>query len=102
MFEDVNRMAVELLAAGGLDVIPPPQQVCCGAIHHHNGAHHDAEELAKHNIDTFLPANGPAVDLIVTNIAGCGAMLREYDFLLRDDPAYAPRAREFVRRVRDI
>src|SRR5258708_37245738 len=41
MFEDVNRMAVELLAAGGLDVIAPPQQVCCGAIHHHNGAHPD-------------------------------------------------------------
>jgi glycolate oxidase iron-sulfur subunit len=29
-------------------------------------------------------------------------MLREYDVLLRDDPAYADRAREFVRRVRDV
>ena len=102
MFERVNRQAVELLVASGLDVVAPREQGCCGAIHHHNGAHHPAEELAKRNIDTFLPAGKPGVDYIATNIAGCGAMLREYDFLLRDDPQYAARAKEFARRVRDI
>src|SRR6185437_3275382 len=74
MFEKVNRQAVELLAAAGAEVITPHAQGCCGAIHHHNGAHHPAEELAKRNIDTFLPTNGPEVDFIATNIAGCGAM----------------------------
>jgi glycolate oxidase iron-sulfur subunit len=102
MFEDVNRMAVELLAASGADVIVPRAQGCCGAIHHHNGAHHPAEELAKRNIDTFLPTSGTPVDFIATNIAGCGAMLREYDFLLRDDPQYADRAKVFSSKVRDI
>jgi len=91
MFETVNRQAVELLAACGADVVAPRAQGCCGAIHHHNGAHHPAEDLARRNIDTFLPTNGPAVDYIATNIAGCGAMLRDYDFLLRDDAAYAAR-----------
>jgi glycolate oxidase iron-sulfur subunit len=102
MFEDVNRQAVELLAASGCDVLAPPRQACCGAIHHHNGAHHAAEAFARRNIDAFLPQDGPGVDLIATNIAGCGAMLRDYDFLLRDDPKYAERAKEFVKRVRDI
>lgn len=102
MFEPVNRMAVELLAAAGAEVVVPRAQVCCGAIHHHNGAHRPAEEMARRNIDVFLPKKGPGVDFIATNIAGCGAMLREYDFLLRDDPAYAERAKEFSRRVRDI
>ena len=102
MFERVNRQAVELLVASGVDVVAPRAQGCCGAIHHHNGAHHPAEELAKRNIDTFLPAGKAGVDFIATNIAGCGAMLREYDFLLRDDPQYAARAKEFARRVRDI
>ena len=46
--------------------------------------------------------SGPAVDFIATNIAGCGALLREYDFLLRDDPEYAERAKEFAKKVRDI
>jgi glycolate oxidase iron-sulfur subunit len=102
MFDRVNRQAVDLLRAAGATVLAPPQQACCGAIHHHNGAHGPAEAFARHNIDTFLPKDGPAVDFIATNIAGCGAMLREYDVLLRDDPAYAARAKEFVRRVRDI
>jgi glycolate oxidase iron-sulfur subunit len=102
MFDKVNRQAVELLAACGADVYVAPGQDCCGAIHHHNGAHHPAEELAKRNIDAFLPREGAPVDYVVSNIAGCGAMLKEYDFLLRDDKEYAERAKEFSKRVRDI
>lgn len=102
MFDEVNRQAVELLAAAGADVLAPPAQTCCGAIHHHSGAHGPAQAFARRNIDAFLPENGPAVDCIATNIAGCGAMLREYDLLLRDDPKYAQRARQFSARVRDI
>jgi glycolate oxidase iron-sulfur subunit len=102
MFDEVNRKAAELLSACGADVLTPPAQDCCGAIHHHNGAHHPAEELAKRNIDVFVPREGQAVDYIVTDIAGCGAMLREYDFLLRDDSQYADRAKIFASKVRDI
>jgi glycolate oxidase iron-sulfur subunit len=102
MFESVNRQAVELLSASGATVITPRSQGCCGAIHHHNGAHHPAERLAKNNIDTFLPKTGPQVDYIATCIAGCGAMLKEYDFLLRDDPEYSERAKLFSSKVRDV
>lgn len=102
MFETVNRQAVELLAAAGADVLVPPAQTCCGAIHHHCGHHVPAMDRAKRNIDAFLPIHGEQVDVIATTIAGCGAMLREYDHLLRDDPAYADRARTFASRVRDI
>ena len=102
LYDKVNQQAVELLAAGGANVQIPSLQGCCGAIHHHNGHHEPAREMAKRNIDAFCPKEGPGVDFIVTNIAGCGAMLREYDHLLRDDPLYAQRAREFSSRVRDI
>lgn len=102
LFDKTNRQAVELLAAAGANVLVPRAQVCCGAIHHHNGEVVPAQAMARKNIDTFLPLDGPGVDHIVTNIAGCGAMLKEYDHLLRDDPAYAERAEEFSRRVCDI
>ena len=102
MFEEVNRKAVELLAACGADVVATHRQVCCGAIHHHSGEDEPAKAFARRNIDAFCPESGPAVDFIVTNIAGCGATLREYDLLLRDDPRYAERAKDFAARVRDI
>jgi glycolate oxidase iron-sulfur subunit len=102
MFDRVNRQAVELLAAGGAEVLAPRAQGCCGAIHHHNGAHGPAEAMARHNIDTFMPEGGPQVDFVATTVAGCGAMLREYDFLLRDDPAYRDRAKQFAAKVRDV
>ena len=97
IFEKVNRQTVDLLAACGADVFVPRAQACCGAIHNHNGARAGAQDLARRNIDAFEGA-----DVIVTNVAGCGAMLREYDVLLRDDPHYAERARGFVARVRDV
>ena len=102
MFDKVNRQAFELLAAAGADVVCPRAQGCCGAIHHHNGAHRSAGDLARQNIDTFLPASGEKVDFIISTVAGCGAMLREYDVLLRDDPQYADRAKNFVSCVRDV
>jgi glycolate oxidase iron-sulfur subunit len=58
--------------------------------------------MARRNIDAFIPMGSVGVDRITTTIAGCGAMLREYDVLLRDDPAYAGRAKEFAAMVRDI
>ena len=102
MFDSTNRKAVELLAACGAEVVVPRSQGCCGAIHHHNGVHQPAQMMARDNIDAFLPRDGGGVDFIVTNIAGCGAMLREYDHLLRDDADYADRAKQFAAKVRDI
>jgi glycolate oxidase iron-sulfur subunit len=102
MFEKVNRQAVELLSACGAEVIVAAEQTCCGAIHHHNGAHEPSMEYARRNIDAFLPEHGEGVDFIATTIAGCGAMIREYDVLLRDDPKYAERAKKFTAKVRDV
>jgi glycolate oxidase iron-sulfur subunit len=100
--EKTNRHAVELLNACGFDVFAPRRQRCCGAIHHHGGKLADAQARARRNIDLFLPLSGKPVDFIATNIAGCGAMLKEYQLLLRDDPNYRDRAGEFSRKVRDV
>ena len=101
-YDRVNRMAIEILSASGVDVYTPPQQGCCGAIHKHGGDLERARELARANIDLFLPRDGTAIDYIVTNIGGCGSTLKEYDVLLRDDPVYSGFAAEFRRRYRDI
>ncbi|MGA2498899.1 MAG: heterodisulfide reductase-related iron-sulfur binding cluster [Tepidisphaeraceae bacterium] len=102
LFDGLNRMAIDLLAAAGAQVLVPPSQGCCGAIHHHNSEPETARQLARRNLDAFMPAGQEPPQWITTAIAGCGAMLREYDRLLAGDPHYAERAREFVRRTRDI
>ena len=42
------------------------------------------------------------MDTIVVNAAGCGSAMKEYGHLLRDDPAWAARAKAFAAKVRDV
>jgi len=104
LFQHVNRQTIRLLQHAGCDVIVPKTQGCCGAIHHHAGEIHGAEEMARRNIDAFFPEGGnqPKIDFLINNISGCGAMLKDYAHLLRDDAAYAGRAENLVAKTRDI
>lgn len=103
LFQPVNRQSIDLLTHCGCETVVPRRQVCCGAIHHHSGDVETARRLARQNIDAFeRSAAGERFDWIVSSVAGCGAMLREYPHLLRDDPDYANRAHAFAERCRDI
>ena len=55
--------------------------------------------IARRNIDQFPPEQ---FDAIITNAGGCGSHLKHYAKLLGDDPAYAARAHEWDRKVKDI
>jgi glycolate oxidase iron-sulfur subunit len=55
--------------------------------------------LARKNIDALLAGN---YDAILTNAAGCGSTLKEYDELLEEDPQYAAKAVEFKKRMKDV
>jgi glycolate oxidase iron-sulfur subunit len=87
------------LAHNGYRSARAPGQGCCGALHAHAGDLETARALARTNVAAFERA-GDA--LIVTNAAGCGAMLKEYGHLLADDPAWAERARAVSARARDV
>ncbi len=99
VFGEVNRTCVRVLAENGCEVIAPRDQTCCGALHAHNGEREKAKQLATHNIDVFEKLD---VEAIVVNAAGCGATMKEYGELLKNDPVYAERAEEFSRKVKDI
>jgi glycolate oxidase iron-sulfur subunit len=98
MFSDVNDATVRVLRRNGCDVIFPPKQICCGALNVHNGESSAARMMARRNIDAFLDAGA---DAVVVNAAGCGAAMKEYDHLLRDDPIYAEKAKRFSSLVKD-
>jgi glycolate oxidase iron-sulfur subunit len=99
VFRDINEATIRVLSANGCEVITPVQQQCCGALHIHAGEAECGRELARQNIAVFEAYN---CDAIIINSAGCGSNLKEYGHLLRDDPAYALRARNFSAKVKDI
>src|SRR5229473_1148084 len=98
-FPQVNAATARVFAAEGCEVIAPRTQPCCGALLVHAGEEPAALELAKKTIDTF---EGSDLDAIVSNAAGCGSNVKDYAYLLRDDPAYADRARSFSAKCKDI
>ena len=95
----LNRATVRVLAAAGYDVVTPPIQGCCGALHTHGGHLGEARRMARAVIETF---EGAQVDLVVANAAGCGAAMKQYGRLLRDDAAWRARAARFSAQVRDV
>lgn len=99
LFSDINRDTVDVLLANNCEVHTPPLQSCCGSLHGHNGEVDTAKLLARRNIDTIPPGD---YDAIITNAAGCGSHLKNYDHLLHDDPAYTDRAREWSTKLKDI
>jgi glycolate oxidase iron-sulfur subunit len=98
-FSSVNAATARVLAAEGCEVVAPQAQPCCGALLVHAGEEAAAVELAKRTIDAFERAN---VETVVTNAAGCGSNVKDYGHLLRDEPEYAERAKEFGARCKDI
>ena len=97
-FSEINAATVRVLRRNGCDVVFPRNQICCGALNVHNGESEAAKKMARRNIDVFLDAG---VDAIIVNAAGCGAAMKEYDHLLRNDPAYAEKAKRFSALVKD-
>jgi glycolate oxidase iron-sulfur subunit len=98
LFAETNRATARVLARNGCTLITPRRQVCCGALYLHGGARAAALACARRNLDAF-PDD---LSAIVVNAAGCGAMLKQYGELLAGDPVYAPRARAFSAKVRDV
>ncbi len=98
-YAEVHRATARVLARNGFDVIVPPGQGCCGALAVHSGDLEAGRATARVNIEAFSHVE---IDAVLVNSAGCGAAMKEYDFLLRNDPAYAESARRFSGNVQDV
>ncbi|HEY6329443.1 MAG TPA: heterodisulfide reductase-related iron-sulfur binding cluster [Blastocatellia bacterium] len=99
LFASTNRATLQVLTANGCSIVDVTDQACCGALHAHAGEIETARQLARRNIDAFLAAD---VDRVVVNAAGCGAAMKEYAHLLKDDATYKEKAARFSASVQDI
>ena len=98
MYAEVSRQTVRVLAQQGFEVVTPKDQKCCGAPHLTEGDPETARKLAVHNIELFLALDA---DAIVTDCAGCGAALKEYEELL-EGTADHDKLVAFKAKVKDV
>jgi glycolate oxidase iron-sulfur subunit len=99
LFHPTNRATERVLTHNGYTMVHVSNQRCCGALHLHAGDMETARQLARKNIAAF---ERTPTDYIVSNSAGCGAMLKEYGHLLHHDPVWSERAQQFSAKVRDV
>ena len=98
-FARLNEATVRVLQRNGCEVVIPGAQNCCGALHVHSGLKDQARALARNNIDAVLTGE---FDAVITNAAGCGSTLKEYDELLEHDLAYRDKAIQFKSLMKDV
>lgn len=98
MYPEVSRQTVRVLTHQGFEVLTPKQQKCCGAPHLNEGDRGTARSLARYNLDLFMALD---VDAIVTDCAGCGAALKDYEELLEASGDHA-RLKGFRSKIKDI
>ncbi|MDQ6779857.1 MAG: heterodisulfide reductase-related iron-sulfur binding cluster [Candidatus Eremiobacteraeota bacterium] len=98
LFRQTHAATARVLARNGCDVSFVADAWCCGALNIHAGERTEALRMARHNIAAF---EAHAVDAIVVNSAGCGAVMKEYAALLRDDERYRDKAQRFSALVKD-
>jgi glycolate oxidase iron-sulfur subunit len=97
MFPNTTASTARVLQANGCEVVIPHGQGCCGAIHYHAGSEAPALALARRNMAALNPDD---FDAIIVNVAGCGAMLKDYGHLLPGNDHEL--AETFVDKVRDV
>jgi glycolate oxidase iron-sulfur subunit len=98
-FAELNAATIRVLTANGCEVSVPDGQLCCGALAAHAGVRDVARGLARNNLRTFLLND---VDAIVTNAAGCGSTLKEYDHLFTSNEPEHAQADAFGKKTRDV
>lgn len=99
---NINAAAARVLDRLGISLIVAPDAGCCGAVSQHTSATADALDFARRNIDAWLPHLDVGVEAIVMTASGCGVHVKEYGYYLRNDPAYAEKAKRIAAAVRDL
>ncbi len=102
MLPNINIATARVLAALGIETLVEPEAGCCGAIRLHLGFRAEALDDVKRNIDAWWPHVEAGVEAIVINASGCGATVKEYGQLLRNDEAYAEKAQRISALARDV
>jgi len=99
---NINAAAARVLDRLGIRLIAASGAGCCGAASHHTSGVEQGLEFARRNIDAWWPHIESGAEAIVMTASGCGVHVKDYAYLLKDDPAYAAKAGRVTELTRDI
>jgi glycolate oxidase iron-sulfur subunit len=100
---EIRAATLRLLARTGAEVVLAKGEVCCGALVHHLGREAESLMAARRNIDAWtreIDARG--LDAIIVTASGCGTTIKDYGYMLREDPIYSERAKTVSALALDI
>ena len=99
----INQAAISLLTRHGIEVVLVRDEQCCGALTHHLGNDQDALARARANVAAWRKeAAGEGLDAILVTTSGCGTVIKDYGYLLREDAAFAADAAKMSVLAKDI
>src|SRR6202171_698965 len=99
----INQAAINLLTRHGIEVVLVKDEQCCGALTHHLGRDGDALARARANIAVWAAeAEQDGLDAILVTTSGCGTVIKDYGFMLREDRDFAGPAARISALARDI
>jgi glycolate oxidase iron-sulfur subunit len=99
----INQAAVNLLTRHGIEVVLVKDEQCCGALTHHLGREAAALAFARANITAWLAeAEQGGLDAILVTTSGCGTVIKDYGFMLREEANFAAAAAKVSALAQDI
>lgn len=99
---NTNAATARVLDRLGIGLTPVAEAGCCGAVDFHMNAQDDGRARARANIDAWWPHLEAGAEAIVQTASGCGAFVKEYVDILKDDPAYAEKAARVSELAKDL
>jgi glycolate oxidase iron-sulfur subunit len=99
----INQAAINLLTRHGVEVVLVKDEQCCGALTHHLGRDGDALARARANVTAWLgEAKRSGLDAILVTASGCGTVIKDYGYMLREDRDFAAAAATVSGLAKDI
>jgi glycolate oxidase iron-sulfur subunit len=99
----INQAAINLLTRHGIEVVLVRDEQCCGALTHHLGLDDDALARARANITVWSKeAELNGLDAILVTASGCGTVIKDYGYMLRENPDFAGAAARISALAKDI
>lgn len=99
---EIRAATISLLTRAGFDVDFAKGEGCCGALTWHLGRKDEGLASARRNVDAWRAEMERGLDAIVITTSGCGTTVKDYGFMLREDPDYAEIAAKVSALAKDV